>query len=180
MARKHSEEGDDEKDKWRLRIKLKSWSHSIRQNQLLQWNEGTTKVKLFKGAEHNDLTAEFTVPKSITIHGLWNAGMQNNVLFVPELATSSAALVESSSSAICAGAVPVARSQPGPRVFRFGRSKPRGARHGRRSGIRVWRRASSGIHLGSCFTSRAGRMLILPAPRRGAIGFRAAQDSGRT
>ncbi|MGC9225509.1 MAG: hypothetical protein ACP5E2_16485 [Terracidiphilus sp.] len=112
MARKHSEEGNDEKDKWRLRIKLKSWSHSIRQNQLLQWNEGTTKVKLFKGAEHNDLTAEFTVPKSITIHGLWNAGMQNNVLFVPELATSSAALVESSSSAICAGAVPVARSQP--------------------------------------------------------------------
>jgi len=89
MARKHSEEGDDEKDKWRLRIKLKSWSHSIRQNQLLQWNEGIAKIKLFKGAEHNDLTVEFTVPKSITVHGLWNAGMQNNVLFVTSLNIAS-------------------------------------------------------------------------------------------
>jgi hypothetical protein len=89
MARKQSEEGDDEKDKWRLRIKLKSWSHSIRQNQLLQWNEGIAKIKLYKGAEHNDLTVEFTVPKSITIHGLWNAGMQNNVLFVTSLNIAS-------------------------------------------------------------------------------------------
>jgi AbiV family abortive infection protein len=89
MARKRSEEGDDEKDKWRLRIKLKSWSHSIRQNQLLQWSEGIAKIKLFKGTEHNDLTVEFTVPKSITIHGLWNAGMQNNVLFVTSLNIAS-------------------------------------------------------------------------------------------
>jgi AbiV family abortive infection protein len=89
MARKQPEEGDDEKDKWRLRIKLKSWSHSIRKNQLLQWNEGIAKIKLYKGAEHNDLTVEFTVPKSITIHGLWNAGMQNNVLFVTSLNIAS-------------------------------------------------------------------------------------------
>jgi hypothetical protein len=89
MARKQSEEGDDDKDKWRLRIKLKSWSYSIRQNQLLQWNEGIAKIKLLKGAEHNDLTVEFIVPKSITIHGLWNAGMQNNVLFVTSLNIAS-------------------------------------------------------------------------------------------
>lgn len=89
MARKQSEEGDSEKDKWKLRIKLKSWSHSIRQNQLLQWNEEVAKIKLYKGAEHKDLTVEFIIPKSITIHGLWNAGMQNNVLFVTSLNIAS-------------------------------------------------------------------------------------------
>jgi AbiV family abortive infection protein len=89
MARKQSEEGDGEIDKWRMRIKLKSWSHSIRQNQLLQWNEGMKKIKLNKGGEHNDLTVEFTIPKSITVHGLWNAGMQNSVLFVSALNIAS-------------------------------------------------------------------------------------------
>ena len=82
MARKQSDGEDWQEDKWKLRIKLKSWSHSIRQNQLLQWNENIQGIKLYKGGEHNDLTVDFIIPKGIMIHGLWNAGMQNSVIFV--------------------------------------------------------------------------------------------------
>jgi hypothetical protein len=82
MERKQSEDGDLDIDKWKMRIKLKSWSHSVRQSQLVKWNEGIDKIKLQKGSEHNDLTVDFIVPKSVTLDNLWNAGMQNNVLFV--------------------------------------------------------------------------------------------------
>jgi AbiV family abortive infection protein len=89
MERKQSEGEDRHDDKWKLRIKLKSWSHSIRQNQLLQWNENIQNIKLYKGGDHNDLTVDFIIPKSITIHGIWNAGMQNCVIFVSSLNIAS-------------------------------------------------------------------------------------------
>jgi AbiV family abortive infection protein len=89
MARKQAEEGDRHEDKWKMRIRLKSWSHSIRQNQLLKWNENIRGIKLYKGAEHNDLTVDFIVPKSITVHQLWNLGMHHNVIFASSLNIAS-------------------------------------------------------------------------------------------
>jgi AbiV family abortive infection protein len=89
MERKRPEDKDKYEDKWKLRIKLKSWSHSIRQNQLTKWNENIEKIKLYKGGEHNDLTVDFIIPKSITVHGIWSAGMQNCVIFVSSLNIAS-------------------------------------------------------------------------------------------
>lgn len=89
MKRKRPEDEGRYEDKWKLRIKLKSWSHSIRQNQLTKWNENIEKIKLYKGGEHNDLTVDFIIPKSITIHELWNVGMQNCVIFASSLNIAS-------------------------------------------------------------------------------------------
>jgi AbiV family abortive infection protein len=89
MNRKRPEDEGQYEDKWKLRIKLKSWSHSIRQNQLTKWNENIEKIKLYKGSEHNDLTVDFIIPKSITVQGIWNIGMQNCVIFVSSLNIAS-------------------------------------------------------------------------------------------
>jgi desulfoferrodoxin (superoxide reductase-like protein) len=36
-------------DKFDVKIRLKSWSHSIRQNQFTEWNKGIEKIKLTGG-----------------------------------------------------------------------------------------------------------------------------------
>jgi len=89
MDRQRPDDHERFEDKWKLRIKLKSWSHSIRQNQLTKFNEIIEKIKLHKGAEHNDLTVEFILPKSVPLGAIWSAGMQNCVIFVSSLNIAS-------------------------------------------------------------------------------------------
>lgn len=89
MRRERPKDGERYADKWKLRIKLKSSSHSIRQNQLTSWNEKIDKIKLHKGHEHNALIVDLIIPKSITIQEVWNAGMQNCVMFLSSLNIAS-------------------------------------------------------------------------------------------
>lgn len=70
-------------DKWRFKIRLRS--HSIRANQLIEWNKNIEKIKLSRGAESNELIVEFTMPKSIMLKDVWPAGMHNCVVFVASL-----------------------------------------------------------------------------------------------
>jgi AbiV family abortive infection protein len=79
-------EGDDRYiDKWSFKIRLKSWSHSIRANQLTKWNDGVDKIKLFTTDDRNELIVQFTMPKSIMFQDIWSAGMQNCMIFVTAL-----------------------------------------------------------------------------------------------
>ena len=43
------------KDKFEIKIRLKSWSHSIRANQLKDWNAGIEKIKLVRTNDRNEL-----------------------------------------------------------------------------------------------------------------------------
>ncbi len=90
LAKKEMErvepEGDDRyNDKWLFKIRLKSWSHSIRANQLTKWNEAIDKIKLFTTDDRNELIVQFTMPKTIMFQDIWPAGMQQCMIFVTAL-----------------------------------------------------------------------------------------------
>jgi AbiV family abortive infection protein len=85
MERQQPSDKERHDDKWKLRIKLKSWSHSIRQNQLTKFNENIEKIKPHKGSEHNDLTVDFIIPKSVPLQAIWSAGMHSCVIFVSSI-----------------------------------------------------------------------------------------------
>jgi AbiV family abortive infection protein len=71
-------------DKWEITIRLKSWSHSIRQRPLTEWNKKVDKIKLSAGAK-NELLVKFIVPKKITAQHLWQFGMHNSFLLASAL-----------------------------------------------------------------------------------------------
>lgn len=74
------EEGYD--DKWEIKIRLKSWSHSIRPKVLNEWNEKVHKIKLFPAKDRNELLVRFTAPKMLQGQMVWESGMQSSYLLV--------------------------------------------------------------------------------------------------
>jgi len=72
-------------DKFEVKIRLKSWSHSIRQNQFKEWNAGIEKLKLASGSGRNELVVTLLVPKSVATQDLWNMGWQNTYVFLTAL-----------------------------------------------------------------------------------------------
>jgi hypothetical protein len=86
-VRPEGEEGYE--DKWLFKIRLKSWSHSIRPNQLSQWNERVDKIKLFHTDDKSELIVQFTMPKSVSMATIWPAGMHQCVVFVTSLNIST-------------------------------------------------------------------------------------------
>ena len=89
MQRQKPEEKEKFDDKWKLRIRLKSWSHSIRPNQLTGWNKGIDKIKLIHTTDRSELIVEFTIGKNILLGDLWNMGMQSVLIFVSALNIST-------------------------------------------------------------------------------------------
>jgi AbiV family abortive infection protein len=85
MARISPEGEEGYCDKWLFKIRLKSWSHSIRANQLTKWNEAVDKIKLFTTDDRHELIVQFIMPKSVTVQDIWPAGMQQCMIFVTAL-----------------------------------------------------------------------------------------------
>lgn len=85
MQRTRPDGDEGYEDKWLFKIRLKSWSHSIRPNQLTRWNEHVEKIKLFHTSDKSELIVQFTMPESITMQTMWGAGMHNCVVFVSAL-----------------------------------------------------------------------------------------------
>lgn len=72
-------------DKFEIKIRLKAWSHSIRQNQFREWNAGIEKLKLASGSDRNELVLTLLVPKRVATQDLWNMGWQNAYVFITAL-----------------------------------------------------------------------------------------------
>jgi AbiV family abortive infection protein len=73
-------------DKFRMTIKLESWSHSIRPGQLKKWNEGIDKIKFLPIRNKNrELLVQFTIPKLVKGKEIYHVGYQNSILFVAAL-----------------------------------------------------------------------------------------------
>ncbi len=72
-------------NKFEVKIRLKSWSHSIRQNQFTEWNKGIEKIKLTGGSDRNELIVTLLLPKRVATQDLWNMGWQNTYVFVTAL-----------------------------------------------------------------------------------------------
>jgi AbiV family abortive infection protein len=68
-------EEDERNNKWKVKIRLHSNSHSIRPKVLNEWNKLQSWITLFPVDKKNDqLDVQFTFPKSVPIQGLWWAG----------------------------------------------------------------------------------------------------------
>lgn len=63
------------KEKWKLRIRIYTNSHSIRPRPLHDWNKDITWIKLLPvNNKKNEILVEFILPKNIPVHALWWAG----------------------------------------------------------------------------------------------------------
>jgi AbiV family abortive infection protein len=85
MKRKPAEGEEGWENKFEIKIRLKSWSHSIRQNQFKEWNAGIEKMKINSGGDRNELVVTLFVPKKVVVQDLWNMGWQNTYVFVTAL-----------------------------------------------------------------------------------------------
>jgi AbiV family abortive infection protein len=70
------------KDKFEIKMRLKSWSHSIRANQLKDWNAGIDKIKLAGTSIRNELIVTMTVPLKVQTVDVWNMAFQQAFVFV--------------------------------------------------------------------------------------------------
>jgi AbiV family abortive infection protein len=67
--------GDDAlMPKWSLKVRLRSWSHSVRGKALGGWNKKSQFVKLSAARDRQELIVEFLVPKKILFSDLWPCG----------------------------------------------------------------------------------------------------------
>ena len=82
MQRRRPESEEKYDDKWKMRLRLKSWSHSIRPNQLTGWNKGIDKIKLIHTTDRNELIVEFIIGKNVLMGDLWGMGMQSSMIFL--------------------------------------------------------------------------------------------------
>jgi AbiV family abortive infection protein len=59
-------------DKWKIKIRLFTNSHSIRPKTLNKWNDKSNWIRLYPvGGKKDQLIAEIILPKNITIQSLW-------------------------------------------------------------------------------------------------------------
>jgi AbiV family abortive infection protein len=73
------------KDKFEIKLRLKSWSHSVRANQLKDWNNGIDKIKLAGTNERNELMVTMTVPLKVATIDVWSMAFQQAFVFVTAL-----------------------------------------------------------------------------------------------
>lgn len=71
------EPGDAERGepKWRVRIRLFTPTHSVRQGVLARFSAGSKYLQLHASGKPNELIVDFILPKGLHIHWLWDAGL---------------------------------------------------------------------------------------------------------
>lgn len=73
------------KDKWKIKVKLSSPSHTVRANILEEANKHFDGIQLFKGADNQTLLVEFTFGDNVSAKDLWAQGWLISKLFVAAL-----------------------------------------------------------------------------------------------
>lgn len=75
--------------KYKMRVRIQSQSHSIKNNAFQKWNEGVRDTKIYKSDKKNmpnfaksELLIDFLFPKAISIHSLWDHGLFMSKTFV--------------------------------------------------------------------------------------------------
>lgn len=72
-------------DKWKLKIKIYTHSHSVRVNVLNAFNSKNPSIQLFKGGDNHTLFIEFKIGDHIPVTELWGYGWLTSKLFVAAL-----------------------------------------------------------------------------------------------
>jgi AbiV family abortive infection protein len=89
LKRQEPSKEEASKPKWKVRIKIRSHSHSIRPKPLNKWNDGSDWIKLYPTKDKNELIMDFILTQSVPLVGLWNAGWDISKLFVVSLNTAT-------------------------------------------------------------------------------------------
>jgi hypothetical protein len=75
LERRKALPGTRTKDKWKLRVRIFSDSHSIRPGLLKTWNDETDWIKLVPvSGKKNQLIIEFLFGDNVPVEGLWYFG----------------------------------------------------------------------------------------------------------
>jgi AbiV family abortive infection protein len=83
LKRKRPQGDDAFNEKWKLKIRFYTNTHSIRSKSLNYWNNISDWIKLRDaGNKKNELIAEFIIPNSIQIISLWNYGLYISRRFI--------------------------------------------------------------------------------------------------
>lgn len=85
LTRKSPTADEARRPKWRVKIRLHSWSHSIRPKTLGIWNKQMSWVKLHPGKGRDQVIVELTLPKKILAAEVWDAGWTMAKLFAAAL-----------------------------------------------------------------------------------------------
>jgi AbiV family abortive infection protein len=90
MARGFTEGEEGQEEKWELKIRLYSQSHSIRPKPLNSWNEKVTWIKLYPvNGKKQHLDAILKIPKFVPIQGVYYFGYGYANLFLAALNIAS-------------------------------------------------------------------------------------------
>ncbi|MDE1924684.1 MAG: AbiV family abortive infection protein [Patescibacteria group bacterium] len=84
MTRQKPSDEEAWKPKWRVRVKIKTPSHSIRNKALNELNAQSSMLKL-KQSDKNTLIIELTLPKKVPVQGLWDYSYGYCRMFVAAL-----------------------------------------------------------------------------------------------
>lgn len=81
IKRQKPSEKEKFEPKYKMRIRVQSQSHSIRNNAFNKWNEGVRDIKIYKSdrkevrrTAKSEMLVDFIFPKAIPIHALWDHG----------------------------------------------------------------------------------------------------------
>lgn len=75
----------EKEPKWQIKVRLYSWSHSIRPKPLANWNKRSDWIKLFPAGDKKELLVQFTLGKIIPVTAVWNVGMSISWMLVLSL-----------------------------------------------------------------------------------------------
>jgi AbiV family abortive infection protein len=94
MARGFTEGEEGQQEKWEIKIRLFSQSHSIRPKPLNRWNDKVTWIKLYPvNGKKNYFDAIVKIPKFITIKAVYYVGYGYSNLFLAALNIASSGLL---------------------------------------------------------------------------------------
>jgi AbiV family abortive infection protein len=78
--------------KYKIRIRLQSTSHTIKDDAFVKWNTGVNDIKIFKvgkkqlsGFARSEIYVDFLIPKAIPVQGVWDHGMFMSRIFIVAL-----------------------------------------------------------------------------------------------
>jgi AbiV family abortive infection protein len=66
-------EEDARREKWSMRLRFFSESHSVRASALNSWNDGVDSIKL-RRARANELIVDLTLPRAVLVASVWGSG----------------------------------------------------------------------------------------------------------
>lgn len=92
LARERPEGEEAMKEKWRLKVRIYSHSHSVKQKALNKWNDVVMWIKLratghkvYSASKKDEMVCEFTLPKAVPAQALWDHGWGISRMFVTAL-----------------------------------------------------------------------------------------------